>query len=257
MRDSEQLPYIVDLWAEDELTVSCLAKAAERTIALMAFDAAAVSYPQRVVTVRGPGLNETRAFGAEGIGLCRTEHMFMARDRLPAHAPDDPGRRRRDPRRGARPAAADAARGLHRDLRRRWPACRSPCGCSTRRCTSSCPTGWSSRCSSTGCRAAASATGSSGSPTASRPLAEQNPMLGTRGSRLGILHPDIYRMQVRAIVRGALDAARSGPAVRDRDHAPADHLAGRADAAAGPGRGDGGGGAEAGGGSAAGSWSGR
>jgi hypothetical protein len=59
MRDSEQLPYVVDLWAEDELTVSCLAKAAERTIALMAFDAAAVSYPQRVVTVRGPGLNET------------------------------------------------------------------------------------------------------------------------------------------------------------------------------------------------------
>jgi pyruvate,orthophosphate dikinase len=42
-------------------------------------------------------------------------------------------------------------------------------------------------------------------------LSEQNPMLGTRGSRLGILHPDIYRMQVRAIVRGALDAARSGP----------------------------------------------
>jgi hypothetical protein len=59
MRDSEQLPYIIDLWAEDELTVSCLAKAAERSIALMAFDAAAVSYPQRVVTVRGPGLNET------------------------------------------------------------------------------------------------------------------------------------------------------------------------------------------------------
>jgi hypothetical protein len=58
MRDSEQLPYIVDLWAEDELSVRCLARAAERSIALMAFDAAAVSYPQRVVTVRGPGLNE-------------------------------------------------------------------------------------------------------------------------------------------------------------------------------------------------------
>jgi hypothetical protein len=59
MPESEQLPYIVDLWAEDELTVLCLARAAERSIALMAFDAAAVSYPQRVVTVRGPGLNET------------------------------------------------------------------------------------------------------------------------------------------------------------------------------------------------------
>jgi hypothetical protein len=56
---NEHLPYTVDLWAEDELTVRCLARAAERSIALMAFDAAAVSYPRRAVTVRGPGLNET------------------------------------------------------------------------------------------------------------------------------------------------------------------------------------------------------
>jgi len=26
---------------------------------------------------------QARAFGAEGIGLCRTEHMFFAEDRLP------------------------------------------------------------------------------------------------------------------------------------------------------------------------------
>ena len=26
---------------------------------------------------------KAREFGAEGIGLCRTEHMFMAEDRLP------------------------------------------------------------------------------------------------------------------------------------------------------------------------------
>ena len=35
-------------------------------------------------------------------------------------------------------------------------------------------------------------------------LAETNPMLGTRGCRLAILHPEIYEMQVRAIVRAAL-----------------------------------------------------
>ena len=29
-------------------------------------------------------------------------------------------------------------------------------------------------------------------------------MLGTRGVRLGVLHPEIYEMQVRAIVRAAL-----------------------------------------------------
>jgi pyruvate,orthophosphate dikinase len=34
-------------------------------------------------------------------------------------------------------------------------------------------------------------------------LQETNPMLGTRGVRLGILHPEIYEMQVRAIVRAA------------------------------------------------------
>jgi pyruvate,orthophosphate dikinase len=37
-----------------------------------------------------------------------------------------------------------------------------------------------------------------------RQLEETNPMLGTRGCRLGILYPDIYRMQVRAIVGAAL-----------------------------------------------------
>ena len=35
-------------------------------------------------------------------------------------------------------------------------------------------------------------------------LAETNPMLGTRGVRLAILRPEIYEMQVRAILRAAL-----------------------------------------------------
>src|SRR5436190_1069439 len=34
-------------------------------------------------------------------------------------------------------------------------------------------------------------------------LSEVNPMLGTRGVRLGIIHPEIFRMQVRAIMRAA------------------------------------------------------
>jgi pyruvate,orthophosphate dikinase len=42
-----------------------------------------------------------------------------------------------------------------------------------------------------------------------RELQEVNPMLGTRGCRLGVLHPEIYEMQVRAIVGAAL-------AVRER-----------------------------------------
>ena len=47
-----------------------------------------------------------------------------------------------------------------------------------------------------------------------RALAEGNPMLGTRGVRLGLIHPEIYEMQARAIFRAA-------HAVRERTgHAP-------------------------------------
>ena len=42
-----------------------------------------------------------------------------------------------------------------------------------------------------------------------RSLHESNPMLGLRGCRLGLVYPEIYEMQVRAIARAAL-------AVRER-----------------------------------------
>ena len=40
-------------------------------------------------------------------------------------------------------------------------------------------------------------------------ITEANPMLGTRGCRLGILYPEIYEMQVQAILRAAKAASRS------------------------------------------------
>jgi len=43
-----------------------------------------------------------------------------------------------------------------------------------------------------------------------RALQEVNPMLGTRGVRLGVLHPEIYEMQLRAIFRAALAARERG-----------------------------------------------
>jgi len=46
-----------------------------------------------------------------------------------------------------------------------------------------------------------------------RALQEVNPMLGTRGARLGLLHPEIYEMQVHAIFRAVLAARRHGVAV--------------------------------------------
>jgi len=45
-------------------------------------------------------------------------------------------------------------------------------------------------------------------------LAEANPMLGHRGCRLGITYPEIYEMQVRAILEAALDVgSETGTAV--------------------------------------------
>ena len=41
-------------------------------------------------------------------------------------------------------------------------------------------------------------------------LHESNPMMGLRGIRLGIVYPDIMRMQVRAIFEAASDAAKKG-----------------------------------------------
>ena len=65
-----------------------------------------------------------REFGAEGIGLCRTEHMFMQQERLP-HVQN---MIMADDHRGAREAPGQAAalpaRGLRRHLPRPWKACR-------------------------------------------------------------------------------------------------------------------------------------
>lgn len=41
-------------------------------------------------------------------------------------------------------------------------------------------------------------------------MAEVNPMLGHRGSRLGITHPDIYQMQINAIITAALKTKKQG-----------------------------------------------
>jgi len=41
-------------------------------------------------------------------------------------------------------------------------------------------------------------------------LAESNPMLGHRGCRLGLTHPEIYEVQLQAVFEAALAAAREG-----------------------------------------------
>jgi pyruvate,orthophosphate dikinase len=46
-----------------------------------------------------------------------------------------------------------------------------------------------------------------------RVLSEVNPMLGHRGVRLGITYPEIYSMQIRAILEAAAECAQAGIAV--------------------------------------------
>ncbi|ESQ07915.1 MAG TPA: pyruvate, phosphate dikinase [Chromatiaceae bacterium] len=53
-----------------------------------------------------------------------------------------------------------------------------------------------------------------------RALHETNPMLGHRGVRLGISFPEIYRMQIRAILEAAAECAKAGVEVRPQIKVP-------------------------------------
>jgi len=53
-----------------------------------------------------------------------------------------------------------------------------------------------------------------------RALHETNPMLGHRGVRLGISFPEIYQMQIRAILEAAADCSKMGIEVRPQIKVP-------------------------------------
>jgi pyruvate, orthophosphate dikinase len=131
---------------------------------------------------------KAREFGAEGIGLCRTEHMFMTEDRLPVvremiMADSEDGRR--DALEQLLPmqqsdfeAIFEAMAGLPVTIRLLDPPLHEflpPPEQAT----------------------------SDRMRQRIRALHESNPMLGTRGCRLGLQWPEIYEMQVRAIIRAA------------------------------------------------------
>jgi pyruvate,orthophosphate dikinase len=145
-----------------------------------------------------------RELGAEGIGLCRTEHMFMAEDRQPKMramimADDEEGRRaalkdllpfQQEDFEGL----FEAMKGLPVTIRlldpplheflKNLPDLRAQVERARIECTDDLE-------------------------QLEKDLArveqihEENPMLGTRGCRLGILYPEIYEMQVEAIMRAA------------------------------------------------------
>ena len=51
--------------------------------------------------------------------------------------------------------------------------------------------------------------------------AEHNPMIGTRGVRLGVIKPGLYAMQVRALLDAAAKLRDAGQEADRRDHDPA------------------------------------
>ena len=155
-----------------------------------------------------------REFGARGIGLCRTEHMFMASDRLPAMQKMVIASTK-DERVKALSSLEPMQRGdftgifgamdgfpviirlldppLHEflpkipDLEKELASVGedSPRG-----------------------REIKTAIARAGE------LREFNPMLGFRGCRLGIVYPEIFETQIRAIISAACEVSRKGVKVR-------------------------------------------
>jgi pyruvate, orthophosphate dikinase len=131
---------------------------------------------------------KAREFGAQGIGLCRTEHMFMADDRLPVvremiMASDEDERRaaldKLLPHQQADfEGIFEAMAGLPVTIRLLDPPLHEFL-----------PPLEEAKDDRMRARI--------------RALQEANPMLGARGCRLGLQYPEIYEMQVRAIIRAA------------------------------------------------------
>ncbi len=150
-----------------------------------------------------------RAFGAEGIGLCRTEHMFFEGDRITAMrqmivARDEGGRRRALAKllpiqRADFEGIFEAMAGLPVTIRLLDPPLHEflPHGGEESKLLA--------RTLDVSRAELAHVVES---------LRETNPMLGHRGCRLGITYPEITEMQGRAIFEAALRAKRRGVDVR-------------------------------------------
>ncbi|WP_228243923.1 pyruvate, phosphate dikinase [Porphyrobacter sp. GA68] len=148
-----------------------------------------------------------RAFGAEGIGLCRTEHMFFEASRISAVrqmilAEDEAGRRA---------ALAKLLPEQRSDFRAIFEVMAGlPC---TIRLLDP-PLHEFLPHADADFADLADATGLPAERLRARAaqLHEFNPMLGHRGCRLGITFPEIYEMQVRAIFEAACDVAQASGA---------------------------------------------
>jgi pyruvate,orthophosphate dikinase len=142
-------------------------------------------------------------FGAEGVGLCRTEHMFFDPERIAAVR---------------EMILAETLEGRRKALDKLLPVQRADFAkifqiMEGRPVTIRLldpPLHEFLPHTEDDVRAVAKATGlpADGLMKRARDLAESNPMLGHRGCRLGISYPEIYEMQARAIFEAQTEAAR-------------------------------------------------
>jgi pyruvate,orthophosphate dikinase len=149
-----------------------------------------------------------RDFGAEGIGLCRTEHMFFEGSRITAVrqmilAEDEKGRRAAlekllPEQRGDFVEIFEVMAGLPCTIRLLDPPLHEFLPHEEAEFAEV---------------AAAAGVGVEQLKRRAAELHEFNPMLGHRGCRLGVTYPEIYEMQARAIFEAACEVAeKSGEA---------------------------------------------
>ena len=149
---------------------------------------------------------KARELGAEGIGLCRTEHMFLAPDRLPvvrrmilASSPAEEAAAFEELRKVQKKdfvALLKEMSGLPVTVRLLDPPLHEFLPHVAELEIKKATTGLDAE-ETTLLRAA-------------HEWSEVNPMLGTRGVRLGVMKPGLYAMQVRALMEAADDVAAKG-----------------------------------------------
>ena len=146
-----------------------------------------------------------RKFGAEGIGLCRTEHMFFDDDRIVAVRQmilADAESERKSALAKLLPMQKSDFKAIFREMEGLPVTIRllDP------------PLHEFLPQDDEEIAEVARAAGGDPAKLRARAIAlhETNPMLGHRGVRLGITYPEIYEMQVRAILEAALDVEAAG-----------------------------------------------
>jgi len=154
----------------------------------------------------GPDATNARHHGAEGIGLCRTEHMFLAEDRLPVVRrmilADTPAEEEQalEALRVAQKAdfyeILEAMDGLPVTIRLLDPPLHEFLPDTMELAIKEATVGLTDE--------------ETKLFEAAKTWHEFNPMLGTRGVRLGVIKPGLYAMQVRALMEAALDRVDAG-----------------------------------------------